>query len=126
MPKKKEPDTTFIQTSQRQNPPPTKTLNERRTWGGRLLVELNSVGRSPEWLGEQVGYNTPSSMRQVINGHQGVSREVYDKILLVLPVMAHVFVPPLKKERQGNGSGSKHKEHDYPPGSHVKKIPRKP
>lgn len=103
-----------VKPTQRKTPPPDDVLEARRTWGGRLLVELNAIKKTPEWLGEQVGYQVPSSMRQVINGHQGISREVYDKIVDLIPEMAGVQPPPMVREKQGLGAPGPHKAHDYP------------
>ena len=78
------------------------------------MVELHAIKKTAEWLGEAVGYEVHSSMRQVINGHQGVSREVYDKILALVPEMAGVRPPPMARDRQGVGAPGPHKAHDYP------------
>lgn len=106
--------------SLRQTPPDPVTFEWRRMWGGRLLLELNSINKKPEWLGRQVGYDNPSSMRQVINGHQGISREVYDAICEVFPDLLKIFAPPMTKERKGPGAKGPHKDHDYPPGRHFR------
>lgn len=103
-----------VKPSKRKTAPPDEVLEARRTWGGRLFVELNSIKRTPEWLGEQVGYEVPSSMRQVINGHQGISREIYEKILILVPEMAGVPQPPIAREKQGAGAPGPHKPHSYP------------
>lgn len=103
-----------LKVSKRKTAPPDDVLEARRTWGGRLLVELNCIRKTPEWLGEQVGYSTPSSMRQVINGHQGISLEIYNKILEVVPEMRGVEPPPMNKDYQGEGAPGPHKQHDYP------------
>jgi len=103
-----------VKPSKRKTPPRNDVFEARRTWGGRLLVELNGIHKTPEWLGEMVGYSTPSSMRQVINGHQGISREVYEKILYYVPEMRNVTEPLMTKEKQGCGAPGPHKEHEYP------------
>lgn len=121
---RKQPDTVVIKLpSKRQKPPPDHVFDLRRTWGGRLLVELNSARKTPEWLGRQVGYETPSSMRQVINGHQGISVAVYKKICRVLPIMRTVFEPPMVERYQQRGSPGPHRKHVYPPGPY--KIEKK-
>ena len=89
-----------VKPTLRKTAPRDDVLEARRTWGGRLLVELNAIKRTPEWLGELVGYDVPSSMRQVINGHQGVSREVYEKILGLVPEMEGVTPPPAGPDEQ--------------------------
>ena len=109
-----------VKPTQRKHPPRPPKFEVRRTWGGRLLVELNAIKKTPEWLGVRIGYSTPSSMRQVINGHQGISREVYEKILKVMPEMrgvSELFNLPLyfQVEEQGLGAYGKHKPHEYPP-----------
>jgi hypothetical protein len=72
------------------------------------------MGKTVSWLGVQVGYSTPTSMHQVVNGHQGVSREVYEKILAIVPSMSKLPPPPIKAEKQGLGAYGKHKKHNYP------------
>jgi hypothetical protein len=103
-----------VKPSLRKTAPRDDVFEARRTWGGRLLVELNAVKQTPEWLGAQVEYEVPSSMRQVINGHQGISREVYEKILQLLPEMVGVAEPPIAREKQGVGAPGPHKTHVYP------------
>ncbi len=98
----------------RKTAPAPEVLEARRTWGGRLLVELNGLRKTSAWLGKRVGYKLPGSMRQVINGHQGVSIEVYKKILRAVPAMKKVDPPPMRKSRQGKGAPGPHKPHDYP------------
>lgn len=104
----------MLKESKRKTAPPNDVLEARRTWGGRLLVELNSINKSPEWLGEKVGYKVPGSMRQVINGHQGISYEVYADILEHVPEMRGVKPPPMNKGKKGKGAPGPHKDHDYP------------
>lgn len=103
-----------IKPSKRKTAPAKEIFEARRTWGGRLLVELNAINRTQEWLGEQVGYKVPSSMRQVVNGHQGISVEVYRKILELIPEMKGVAPPPMFKRSLGVGAPGPHKAHDYP------------
>ncbi len=103
-----------VKPTKRKTAPRDEILEARRNWGGRLLVELNAIKRTPEWLGEQVGYEVHSSMRQVINGHQGISREVYEKILQLVPEMDGVPEPPIAREKQGVGAPGPHKTHSYP------------
>lgn len=103
--------------SKRQTPPKEEIFSQRQAWGARLRHELERIGQTPEWLGQQVGYQTHSSMRQVINGHQGCSREVYDKILQFVPEMTAVPAPPMSKEKQGAGAPGQHKTHNYPKGT---------
>jgi hypothetical protein len=78
----------------------------------------HGIRQTPEWLGARVGYKVPSSMRQVINGHQGVSQEVYNKILKLVPEMkpelGGIKKPPITKKKQGRGAYGHHKVHDYP------------
>ena len=100
--------------SVRKTPPDPVIFERRRDWGARVLVELKARRKTPEWLGAAVGYGTPSSMRQVINGHQGVSRDVYRKIVSLLPELQCVPAPPMKVDRQGRGAPGPHKPHDYP------------
>jgi len=103
-----------VKPTKRKTAPSDDVFEARRTWGGRLLVELNAIKRAPEWLGEQVGYEVPTSMRQVINGHQGISHEVYEKIVNLVPEMEGVAPPPMVRDRQGTGAPGPHKAHDYP------------
>jgi len=103
-----------VKPSKRANPPRTQLTEARRNWGGRLLLELVAIRKDAIWLGEQVGYSTPSSMRQVVNGHQGISLQVYKKIIRLVPEMRGVPRPPLTRERQGLGAYGKHKKHEYP------------
>lgn len=99
----------------KRDPPPDPVIFEkRRRWGSRLRTELASLGKKPEWLGREVGYSTYGSIRQVMNGHQGMSREVYDKILVLVPAMKRFREPPIRRERQGLGAYGKHKKHNYP------------
>lgn len=115
-----------LKTTKRKEPPADTVLEQRRTWGGRLLVELNGIHKTPEWLGEGVGYSVPGSMRQVINGHQGISEEVYQKVLELVPEMRGVARPPITKPRKGPGAPGPHKDHDYPKlGSIESRRPRR-
>lgn len=100
--------------SVRKNPPDPVIFERRCDWGGRLLAELGKMRKTPQWLGRRVGYRTPSSMRQVINGHQGISRAVYERVLDVVPAMRSVPAPPMFRESQGTGAPGPHKPHDYP------------
>lgn len=81
------------------------------------MLELNAARKKPEWLGKLVGFKKPSSIRQIINGHHGPSREVYDKICEVFPELQRIFAPPMMKVAQGPGAYGPHKDHDYPAGS---------
>jgi hypothetical protein len=103
-----------VKPTLRKTAPRDDVLEARRTWGGRLLVELNSIKKTAEWLGERVGYDVPTSMRQVVNGHQGISREVYDKIVGLVPEMEGVPEPPIARDKQGIGAPGPHKAHAYP------------
>lgn len=105
-----------VKPTKRKTRPADQVFEARRTWGGRLLVELNALHKTPEWLGVKVGYRTPSSMRQVINGHQGVSREVLEKIIEVMPEMADIGIeyPLGKVDERGTGARGIHKPHEYP------------
>jgi len=103
-----------IKPTMRKTAPLNVILEARRTWGGRLLVELNCIRKTVMWLGKEVGYKLPGSMRQVVNGHQGVSREVYGKILKLVPEMGGVTPPPMTKDGQGKGAPGPHKVHKYP------------
>lgn len=103
--------------SKRKNPPNAVVLEHRRTWGARLLVELNSLRKTPEWLGEQLGFKEHSSTRQIINGHQPMSLEVYMKIIELVPEM--MDVPVLThflwgRQAMGTGALGPHKAHAYP------------
>lgn len=100
--------------TKRKKPPHPVIFETRRDWGARLLVELKRIRKTPEWLGALVGYKVPSSMRQVINGHQGMSREVYERIIAAMPEMRDVAAPPMTRERKGLGAYGPHKPHDYP------------
>ena len=100
--------------TKRKQPPSQAVYEARRTWGGRLLVELNSIKKNPKWLGAKVGYKLPGSMSQVINGHQGISREVYEKIVAIVPEMGVIEPPPMTVEEQGGGAPGPHKQHEYP------------
>ena len=103
-----------VKPTMRKTAPPDDVLEARRNWGGRLLLELNAIKKTAEWLGEEVGYKVPSSMVQVVNGHQGISREVYDKVVALVPEMKGVKEPPMVRERQGAGAPGPHKAHAYP------------
>lgn len=105
----------MVRDTKRQNAPPDGLVCIRRMFGAAIVAALKMIGKSPEWLGRRVGYSTPSSMRQVINGHQGMSVAVYRKVIEELPVLAFVAAPPMNIERQGKGAPGPHKEHDYPP-----------
>lgn len=100
--------------SKRKTKPDPEVFEARRNWGARLLLELRALRKTPEWLGAQVGYAMPESMIQVINGHQGVSREVYASILRVVPEMHAVAPPPMRRVAKGSGAPGPHKPHDYP------------
>lgn len=89
-----------------------------KEWRARLREALRVQGVTPEWLGEMVGYKLPSSMRQVVNGYQGVSREVYDRILRAVPAMRNVAEPPIWCDKQRPGALGPHKPHNYPRGTH--------
>lgn len=104
--------------TKRKNPPHAVIFEHRRTWGARLLVELNSLRKDPEWLGEAIGFKEPGSIRQIINGHQPMSLETYRNIIALVPemmdvpVLAHfVFAPDPSMKA---GSPGTHKKHRYP------------
>lgn len=101
-------------TTKRKTAPPKWLFEARRTWGGRLLLELYCLNKTPAWLGGKVGYSIPGSMNQVIHGHHGVSRTVYEKILRWVPEMKGVPYPSPRKKLQGCGAPGPHKEHEYP------------
>lgn len=103
--------------TKRKNPPNAVVLEHRRTWGARLLVELNSLRKEPEWLGTQIGFAEPSSIRQIINGHQPMSLEVFMKIIEAVPEMRDVPVLPhflFGRQAMGTGAPGPHKTHAYP------------
>jgi hypothetical protein len=100
--------------SVRKRPPDPTVFEYRKLWGARLLAELRARKKTPEWLGREIGYRVPGSMRQVINGHQGISKEQYEKVLRVIPEMAAVLAPPMRAIRKGRGSPGPHKKHAYP------------
>ncbi len=100
--------------TKRKRPPNPVIYENRRNWGGRLLLELNSLGKSVAWLGEKVGYKNPMSMHQVINGHQGYSQEIYERIIKLVPEMRDVVAPRPTKPGVGTGAPGPHKNHDYP------------
>lgn len=83
----------------------------RKKWGSQLRDALRARKKTPEWLGAKVGYRLHSSMRQVVNGHQGVSQEVFNKILRAVPEMKKVPPPPMSVEKQGIGAPGPHKKH---------------
>lgn len=93
------------------HPPP-----ERLLWAQFLFVALKAMGKTPRWLGERVGYHMPQSMHQVVNGHQGISQEVYEAILVHVPAMRYVPPPPIKVVKKAKGARGIHKPHDYPDG----------
>ena len=103
-----------IKPTKRKTAYPDEVVEALRNWGGRLALELRALRKTPEWLGERVGYAMPSSMRQVTNGHQGVSKEVYRRILRLVPEMRGVPAPPMVKRFKGQGAPGPHKPHDYP------------
>lgn len=104
--------------SKRKNPPNPVVLEHRRTWGARLSIELNSLRKTPKWLGEQIGFKTPRSIRQIINGHQPMSLEVYKKIIelvpemMDVPVLAHFVFSADPSQKKG--APGPHKPHNYP------------
>jgi hypothetical protein len=100
--------------SLRKPAPDPVVFEHRRQWGSRLRTELLSIGKSVEWLGTEVGYKKPGSMHQVLNGHHGISRAVFDRILVLVPAMETLPAPPMKKERLGPGARGPHKKHVYP------------
>lgn len=103
--------------SKRKNPPNPVVLEHRRTWGARLLVELNSLRKTPEWLGESIGFKEPGSIRQIINGHQPMSLETYRYIIAFVPEMRDVPVLAhfvLTGSKMGAGAPGKHAPHKYP------------
>lgn len=112
--------------SRRRNPPSQELLAERRAWGAALNDALQKRGLSPQWLGKVVGYKVPDSLRQVINGHHGVSREIYGRIVSEIPEMASVKMPPMWREKQGPGAPGPHKPHEYPGNSVSDVIEAKP
>ena len=104
--------------TKRKNPPNAVVFEHRRSWGARLLVELNSLRKDSEWLANQIGFKEPNSMRQIINGHQPMSLETYKRIVELVPemkdvpVLAHFLFtddPSMKA-----GAPGPHKKHDYP------------
>lgn len=97
--------------SQRATPPPPPAF---RAWAEHLFRALKALNRTPVWLGMRVGYRNPKSMHQVVNGHQGVSRAVYEAILRYVPAMRLVAPPPIRRERKGRGAFGPHKPHEYP------------
>ena len=115
-------------TTKRKNPPNPVVLEHRRNWGARLLVELNSLRKTPEWLGEQIGFAEPSSLRKIINGHQPPSAEVVVKIITLVPEMMDVPILPhflFGRQAQGAGAPGPHKKHAYPKlGSRASRRPK--
>lgn len=103
-----------MKKSLRKTPAHPRVQARRVRWGARVRAELENIGRSPLWLGRQVRYKNPASMRQVVNGHQGISRAIYNKIILLLPGLRRISAPPIMVERQGRGAPGPHKKHDYP------------
>lgn len=103
--------------TKRKNPPNAVVFEHRRTWGARLLVELNSLRKDSEWLAAKIGFKEPNSIRQIINGHQPMSLEVYKKIIelvpemMDVPVLAHFI---FGKQELGTGAPGPHKAHAYP------------
>lgn len=110
----------MLKQTKRKKPPSAEVMEARRNWGGRLLLELNSVCKKRtdaerrEWLAEQIGYRNPLSVGQLITGQNGPSYEVYLRILEVLPEMQGVPAPPIEKLERGTGAPGPHKKHDYP------------
>lgn len=100
--------------SMRKTAPDPVVFEHRRQWGSRLRTEVLSIGKSAEWLGAEVGYKTPGSMRQVLHGHHGISREVFDRICVLVPAMESLPAPPMNKVRLGPGARGPHKKHVYP------------
>ena len=104
--------------TKRKNPPHAVVFEHRRTWGARLLVELNSLRKTSEWLADEIGFKEPNSIRQIINGHQPMSLEVYKKIITAVPemmdvpVLAHFIFA--EDTSQGAGAPGPHKTHAYP------------
>ncbi len=111
-------------TSKRKTPKNEKNQALWSAWGAKLREELKELGQTPTWLGEQVGYEVPSSINQVINGHQGCAREIYDRIVDLVPEMHKdkIAPPPFSREKQGAGSPGQHKTHNYPAGTKRKKA----
>lgn len=104
----------FVRKSRRRTQRDPVVAEYWRTWGARLRLELRSMGKDWRWLGEQVYPNRPSSIRQVLNGHQGMSREAFNKVLELVPAMRTHWEPPIFVEAQGVGAPGPHKPHDYP------------
>ena len=107
--------------TKRQQPPDPVVFEHRRSWGARLLVELNAIKKTSEWLAGEVGFSEPGSMRQIINGHQGISLEVYQLIVKAVPEMRDVPVlahfaqlSSTAVRARGRGAPGPHKEHAYP------------
>lgn len=105
--------------TRRKKPPSPVVFEHRRSWGARLLVELNAIRKDRDWLTKEIGLDHPNSIHQIINGHQGISMEVYQRIVEAVPemrdvpVLAHFALPDGMKEKQRGAAGI-HKTHNYP------------
>jgi hypothetical protein len=111
--------------TKRKKPPHPVIFEYRRNWGARLLLELNSLKMTPEQLGEKIDYDEPRSIRQIINGHQGISMEMYVRIIKVVPEMRDVPVLFMHARAKQRGSPGPHRDHRYPKlGSRASRRPK--
>lgn len=102
--------------TKRKNPPDPALFQARRAFGQHIQDRLDWAKMSRKTLAVLLGYGHPASANQLITGQQGMSVEVYYRLLEVFPALRAVPVPPMTKVRRGHGSPGPHKPHEYPQG----------